>query len=43
MEFANNNTLNSDTGHIFIKLKYRYYLYISFEGDINLYSKFYLV
>ena len=38
-EFAYNNTKNASTGHIPFELNCGYYSYVSYEEDINLYSR----
>ena len=38
-KLAYNNAKNANTSHTFFKLNYKYYLYISYEEDLNLCSK----
>ena len=38
-EFAYNNATHTSTGHTLFELNYRYHLYISYEKDLDLYSK----
>ena len=39
VEFAYNNTKNASIGYTFFKLNYKYYPYISYKKDLDLYLK----
>ena len=42
-KFTFNNIKNISTRYIFFKINYRYYLYILYKNNINLYSTFILI
>lgn len=43
IKFAYNNTKNISTGYLFFKLNYNYYLYMSYEDEVNSYLRFYSI
>lgn len=43
VEFAYNNAKNINTSHILIELNCNYYLYVSFEDNIDCYSISYFI
>ena len=39
VEFVYNNAKNINIGYIFFERNYEYHLYVSYEKNLNLYSK----